>query len=1002
MSIAALPSQTVRAIGSAQALTDSASLVKELVDNALDAQSTSIAIEISANALDVIQVKDNGHGVAPIDRPLVCKRYCTSKIKDLDDLANIGGTSLGFRGEALASGVDMSGGLNITTRIVGEATAVSLKVSQNGEVANEDRVSHAVGTTVRITDFLKSIPVRRQTAIKESGKQLAKIKRSLQAYALARPSVRLSLKVLKAKSDKGNWIYAPKSDASVSDAAVKVVGKRVSDQCRWDAWSPSNLQTKEGAIQDENTNTSTQPESMYKVEALIPTPDADSSAISSTGHYVSVDSRPVSCTRGTLKQVIQLYKSYVRSSCCTSTDQKIIDPFLCMNIVCPPGSYDANVEPAKDDVLFTDSPGILLMVENFFKRQYGELQPTNKPTTNGKPKTSGPRSFHLLLARKAPSATTQLSISGHELGNSLSSSSAPPTKGPIPNTAASEIISAGPQVQPDEDIVDQIGAIRRRVEATQASPTRLLNQRDQPWGQSMFLDENNELTNDHEAPQCQVFEDEEELRDIRVSNPWTFAKLNAPLRSQKPSPNEFVTSISSNQQLLTPAKEHGRLGQDLSSPNIHLGPIRDLSLPTPARSQNGTSYLSSPPDTFPYPIKRWGKGPREADPLGDLACNEEHSPHMHFDARTQVPPRRQAMDQDLSSNSNDAVLSRPQRDFVPASELPQGTPLSAIPDISQAPRRKLGPRKQHQPNSDNANRPFKPPAVQDPTRVWFDNLPSTAPVRKSGKAKDNSLPARPVNFTGVNLGDDLIEHDDETSLQQPQQQHPGLAQTMDYEARKAAATAQRRALLREQSKSNGSRHLQPPVSEPGTQIKISPTQQSSPPMPPSSSFSPHRNRYNSAIAALHTTTSPLQTWLDPLTASWDIDAQQQEIPTEKKMNPKDPRAYLIRSLQTNSNPNPNNNINTAGRSKRTKSSLLPLETLSSDDHNNITEGVRDLIHIIPTTTTFLASLQIQIQKYAIDDAYISGEIEAVECFENVSREEAKRWEEKVRELVSKM
>ena len=134
MAITVLSPQAVRILSSTQALTDSTSLVKELVDNALDAQATSITIEISANTLDVIQVKDNGSGIAPIDRPLVCQRHCTSKIKDLDDLATIGGASLGFRGEALASAVDMSGSVVITTRIVGEATAVSLKVSQNGEV----------------------------------------------------------------------------------------------------------------------------------------------------------------------------------------------------------------------------------------------------------------------------------------------------------------------------------------------------------------------------------------------------------------------------------------------------------------------------------------------------------------------------------------------------------------------------------------------------------------------------------------------------------------------------------------------------------------------------------------------------------------------------------------------------------------------------------------------------------------------------------------------------
>ena len=83
MGIQALPHAAVRAIGANQALTDPAAVVKELIDNALDARATSIAIDIHINTLDVIQVKDNGHGIPPQDRPLVARRYCTSKILSL-------------------------------------------------------------------------------------------------------------------------------------------------------------------------------------------------------------------------------------------------------------------------------------------------------------------------------------------------------------------------------------------------------------------------------------------------------------------------------------------------------------------------------------------------------------------------------------------------------------------------------------------------------------------------------------------------------------------------------------------------------------------------------------------------------------------------------------------------------------------------------------------------------------------------------------------------------
>ena len=134
MPITALPPNAVQAIGSSQALSDSASMVKELLDNAIDARATKIFIEISANTLDDIRVKDNGHGIAPEDRAMICAKYCTSKIRNLDDLNHVGGSYLGFRGEALASAAEMSGSLTITSRIDGEGTAVEIKVDRTGQI----------------------------------------------------------------------------------------------------------------------------------------------------------------------------------------------------------------------------------------------------------------------------------------------------------------------------------------------------------------------------------------------------------------------------------------------------------------------------------------------------------------------------------------------------------------------------------------------------------------------------------------------------------------------------------------------------------------------------------------------------------------------------------------------------------------------------------------------------------------------------------------------------
>lgn len=132
--IAALPPTTARQIGSDQVLVDPSSVVKELIDNTLDARAKSIFVDITANTIDSIQVKDDGHGIPAEDRSLVCRRYCTIKIRDFHDLREVGGKWLGFRGEAMSSIAEMSGTFSVTTRVEGEPVAVRLRYGRNGEL----------------------------------------------------------------------------------------------------------------------------------------------------------------------------------------------------------------------------------------------------------------------------------------------------------------------------------------------------------------------------------------------------------------------------------------------------------------------------------------------------------------------------------------------------------------------------------------------------------------------------------------------------------------------------------------------------------------------------------------------------------------------------------------------------------------------------------------------------------------------------------------------------
>ncbi len=132
--IHALSEHTVTRLGSAQIVQEPWHAVKELLDNALDAGSSSVHVDISANSLDWIQVRDNGHGIAPEDRPMACRRYCTSKIRDFADITVLGGTSMGFRGEALNSIAALSGTLLVVTRVESESTAVKLSFDSKGEI----------------------------------------------------------------------------------------------------------------------------------------------------------------------------------------------------------------------------------------------------------------------------------------------------------------------------------------------------------------------------------------------------------------------------------------------------------------------------------------------------------------------------------------------------------------------------------------------------------------------------------------------------------------------------------------------------------------------------------------------------------------------------------------------------------------------------------------------------------------------------------------------------
>lgn len=321
-------------------------------------------ILVSANLIDRIQVRDNGHGIQADDYESLGRMGCTSKLTSLEELKAFGGNTLGFRGQALASANSL-GRVTVVTRCIEDPTAMKLTLCAGvGGVESQQRISAPVGTTVTVEELFKTVPVRGQVAEKEAHRNLAKAKHLLKAYALAKPMIRLSFKIL-GGDIKQNWSYCPRPDASVREAVVQVFGAGVMSECVL-----KTVTTDTGSQMEQNACDG----SRITIEAVLPRPDADLSKLSK-GSFFSVDARPVSTSRGTMKKLLSDFKMRFKKSLGAEADDKrLSDLFACINFRCCPGTYDPNVEPSKSEVLFANESQLAGLFEELCSTTYQSRQ----------------------------------------------------------------------------------------------------------------------------------------------------------------------------------------------------------------------------------------------------------------------------------------------------------------------------------------------------------------------------------------------------------------------------------------------------------------------------------------------------------------------------------------------------------------------------------------------------------------------------------------------------
>jgi len=293
------------------------SVVKELVENSIDAGATKISIEIS-NECRNIRIADNGSGIHPDDILLAFSKHATSKIQDSEDLYNI--HTLGFRGEALSSIISISK-VTCTTRT--KDFEYGTKVECENSEVKTSKTGCSIGTIMEIKDLFYNIPARLKF-LKSSKTEFSYIQELIQTIALIHTDIAFILK----NEDK-----TVIESNGLNDTLLTVKEIYAKDSIKY---------LKEVLKTDDIAKT--------KISGYISTPDYTRS--SKKGYFTYVNSRPVKCA--VMQKAIDMaYKNLI---------EKNKYPFVILNLEIPTRDVDVNVHPTKKEVRYKNTNQIFSFI----------------------------------------------------------------------------------------------------------------------------------------------------------------------------------------------------------------------------------------------------------------------------------------------------------------------------------------------------------------------------------------------------------------------------------------------------------------------------------------------------------------------------------------------------------------------------------------------------------------------------------------------------------------
>jgi DNA mismatch repair protein MutL len=322
MSIRVLDPTVAAQIAAGEVVERPASVVKELIENALDAGASRIGVEVRGGGLHELKIQDNGRGIAAAEVEIAFERHATSKLRSADDLWAIG--TLGFRGEALPSIASVAQVVCVT-RVADEELGTELRIA-GGEIQARSPRGCSPGTTISVRNLFYNAPVRREF-LRSEATEASAIGAIVTQYALAYPEVRFTLLL------EGRLAVQTSGRGDLREALIDLYGLDVARQLL-------PVEAAHGEGRDA-----------VRVRGLVSPPGLTRS---SRGYMHLFVNRRAIAARGAIANVlIEAYHTLL---------MKGRHPVAVLDIQVHPSSVDVNVHPTKSEVKFRDTPRVFGVV----------------------------------------------------------------------------------------------------------------------------------------------------------------------------------------------------------------------------------------------------------------------------------------------------------------------------------------------------------------------------------------------------------------------------------------------------------------------------------------------------------------------------------------------------------------------------------------------------------------------------------------------------------------